>query len=82
VLEKDATPCEECQPNKSLPIIFPEKYRYWAQVSEEPKPVLDALYKYDLNGARYLTNVAERLLQEAGQNDEKIDAIYRVEMIP
>lgn len=81
-LEKDAIPCEECEPNRSLPIVFPEKYRYWAQVSEDPRPVLDALYKYDQGGARYLTNVAERLLREAAENDENIDSIYRIEMIP
>ena len=81
-LEKDAIPCEECDPTRDLPVIFPEKYRYWAQVSEDPKPVLDALYKYDQNGARYLTNVAQRLLEEAADNDEKIDSIYRIEMIP
>jgi hypothetical protein len=82
VLSKDALPCEVCNPMRSLPVIFPEKYRYWAQVSEDPKPVLDALYKYDPNGARYLTNVAQRLLERAAENDERIDEIYRVEMIP
>ncbi len=82
VLEKDAIPCEECEPNRLLPVVFPEKYRHWAQVSEEPKPVLDALYKYDPNGARYLTHVAERLLRNAAENDEKINSIYRIEMIP
>lgn len=82
ILEKDSLPCEICNPVHSLPIIFPEKYRYWAQVSEDTKPVLDALYKYDQGGARYLTNVAQRLLERAAQNDEKIDAVYRVEMIP
>jgi len=56
--------------------------RNWAQVSEDPTPVLDALYKYDQGGARYLTNVAQRLLEKAALNDEKIDSIYRVEMIP
>jgi hypothetical protein len=81
-LERDALPCEECRPNKNVPLVFPEKYRYWAQVSEDPKPVLDALYKYDQNGARYLTNVAQRLLEEAAENDERIDSIYRIEMIP
>jgi hypothetical protein len=44
--------------------------------------VLDALYKYDQGGARYLTNVAQRLLEQAAEQDEKIDTIYRVEMIP
>lgn len=81
-LKDDALPCDECNPVKSLPIIFPEKDRTWAQVSEDPEPVLDALYKYDQGGARYLTNVAQRLLEEAANHDEKIDAIYRIEMIP
>jgi hypothetical protein len=81
-LKEDAVPCEECYPNRSLPIIFPEKDRTWAQVSDDPTPVLDALYKYDQGGARYLTNVAQRLLEQAAEQDEKIDTIYRVEMIP
>jgi hypothetical protein len=81
-LKEDAVPCEECYPNRSLPIVFPEKDRTWAQVSDDPTPVLDALYKYDQGGARYLTNVAQRLLEQAAEQDEKIDTIYRVEMIP
>lgn len=81
-LEKDAIPCEECYPNRSLPIIFPERYRYWAQVSDNPQPVLDALYKYNESGARYLTYVARELLEVAAKNDENIDAIYRIETIP
>lgn len=81
-LKEDAVPCEECYPNRNLPIIFPEKDRTWAQVSDDPAPVLDALYKYDQGGARYLTNVAQRLLEQAAKQDEKIDSIYRVEMIP
>lgn len=82
VLEKDALSCEICNPTRDLPVVFPEKYRCWAQVSDDAKPVLDALYKYDQGGARYLTNVAQRLLEKAANNDENIDAIYRVEMIP
>lgn len=81
-LNDDAVPCDICDPIRELPIVFPEKYRYWAQVSEDPKPVLNALYKYDPNGARYLTNVAQRLLEQAAKNDKKIDSIYRIEMIP
>jgi len=60
----------------------PESYRYWAQVSEDPKAVLEALYKYDVGGARYLTNVAQRLLEVAAKQDSGIDSIYRVEIIP
>lgn len=81
-LVKTAIPCQDCSPNRSLPIVFPEKYRYWAQVSDNPKPILDALYKYNENGARYLTYVAQKLLEIAAENDENIDYVYRVETIP
>ncbi len=81
ILEQ-AIPCEECYPTQEAELVFPEKNRYWAQVSEEPTAVLDALYKYDDGGARYLTNVAQRLLEEASKSDEKIASIYKVEIIP
>lgn len=81
-LKGEALPCEECEPSYDMPIVFPEKDRTWAQVSEEAEPVLEALYKYDQNGARYLTHVAQRLLEQASDRDEQIDRIYRVEMIP
>jgi len=81
-LTEDAIPCEECNPSKSAVMVFPEKYRYWAQVSEEPEAVLDALYKQDVSGARYLTKVAQRLLEDAAEVDVKIDEIYRIEVIP
>lgn len=81
-LQEDSTPCDECKPSKELPVIFPEKYRNWAQVSEDPEAVLEALYKYDNGGARYLTNVAQRLLEEASENDPGIESVYRIEMIP
>lgn len=75
-------PCEDCDPDSSLDLVFPEKNRYWAQVSEEASAVLDALYKYDDGGARYLTNVAQRLLEEASDIDRNIAGVYRVEIIP
>ncbi len=52
------------------------------QVSEDPNAVLEALYKYDQGGARYLTKVAERLLQDAAELDKGIESIYKVELIP
>lgn len=82
VLQKNSLPCEDCQPSEEAELVFPEKYRYWAQVSEEPSAVLDALYKYDSGGARYLTNVAQRLLEEAAKNDAAVANIYRYEIIP
>lgn len=81
-ISEQAVPCEECYPTQEAELVFPEKNRYWAQVSEEPTAVLDALYKYDDGGARYLTNVAQRLLEEASKSDEKIASIYKVEIIP
>lgn len=82
LLEKSSIPCEECRPTEEADLVFPEKHRYWAQVSEEPDAVLDALYKYDQGGARYLTNVAQRLLEEASEIDKDIESVYRIELIP
>jgi hypothetical protein len=81
-LENDATPCEECNPDESTGLIFPEKYRHWAQVSEKPEAVLDALYKFDDNGAKYLTSVAQRLMEEAAKLDSDIANVYNYEIIP
>jgi len=81
-LLRRAVACEECQPDDSLDLVFPEKYRYWAQVSDQPNAVLDALYKYDDNGAYYLTSVAQRLLQQAAKVDSDIAEVYNVEIIP
>jgi hypothetical protein len=81
-IDNDAIPCESCSPTLEVDLLFPEKHRHWAQVSEEAGAVLDALYKYDENGTRYLTNVAQRLLEEAAKNDAKIAETYHVEIIP
>lgn len=81
-LDDNAIPCESCAPTYDVPMVFPEKYRYWAQVSDGPQAVLDALYKYDEGGARYLTAVAKRVLEEAADNDDSIDSVYRFERIP
>lgn len=80
-LELNSIPCERCSPDDSIDLIFPEKNRYWAQVSEQPSAVLDALYKYDDNGARYLTNVAQRLLEDSAKKDKNIADVYRFEII-
>jgi hypothetical protein len=62
--------------------VFPEKYRYWAQVSDRPEAVVEALHKYDDNGARYLTGVAQRLLKDASKVDSEIARVYNVEIVP
>ncbi len=81
-IEEESLPCEQCNPTFELDLVFPEKPRYWAQVSDEPDAVLEALYKYDQGGARYLTKVAERLLEEASVKDKGIEKMYRIELIP
>jgi len=81
-LSEDAVPCEDCAPDTTHPVIYPEEYRHWTLVAEEPDAVLDALYKEDpVNGSRYLTRVAERLLQLAAAQDADIDMVYRFETI-
>ena len=81
-LENNSLPCEECDPSEEVDLVFPEKHRYWAQVSDEADAVLDALYKYDQGGARYLTNVAQRLLEDASKKDSLVDSVYKIEVIP
>lgn len=81
-LSADAVPCSECHPTRGAPMVFPEKNRTWAQVSDDAEAVLEALFKYDDGGARYLTKVAQRLLETASEHDNNIDRIYHVELIP
>ncbi len=80
-LSQEAVPCEDCKPDGSEPLVYPELFRYWTLVSDEPEAILDALYKEDQNGARYLTRVAERLLQTAAAQDADIDMVYRFEWV-
>lgn len=78
----ELSPCDQCNPSFAAGMIFPEKNRHWAQVSDDPNAVLEALYKYDNGGARYLTNVAQRLLEEAANVDKGIESVYKIELIP
>lgn len=80
-LRDKATPCPECRPTLYAPLVFPEKDRNWAMVTEDAEAILDALYKYDDNNSRYLTKVAERLLESASELDPELDRVYRVEII-
>jgi hypothetical protein len=81
-LRDDVVPCDDCRPSFAAEVVFPEKNRYWAQVSEDPNAVLEALYKYDNGGARYLTHVAQRLLEDASNLDKGIETVYKIELIP
>lgn len=81
-LEPYAVPCYDCDPDESIELVFPEKYRYWAQVFEKPEAVLEALYKYDTHRTKYLTSVAQRLLEQASKLDSDIANVYNYEIIP
>src|SRR4051812_10436591 len=63
-LRPESVPCDVCHPDRAqLEMVSPEMPRYWAQVSDTADAVVESLYKYDEQGARYLTGVAERLLE-------------------
>ena len=77
LLPQAAVPCEECQPDTSLDLVFPEKYRHWAQITDDPDDVVQALYKYDEKSSiYYLTSVAQRLLEKAARVDIGIASVY------
>jgi hypothetical protein len=81
-LREGSVPCDICNAHRAVgESVSPEMPRYWAQVSDTADAVVDSLYKYDEQGARYLTGVAERLLEEASEVDPEIENAYRVETI-
>ena len=80
-LNEDHLPCMECEPEDDLDEIAIEKPRYFALVSESPEAILEALYKKDHKGARYLTHVAQRLVESACAADARLEKAYRVEYI-
>ena len=76
-------PCYECAPDPEDPqdVILIEKPRYYGLVSDSPDAILEALHKRDSNGARYMTNVTERLIEDACKYDKRLENAYRVEKI-
>lgn len=74
--------CPECRPRLAeLVEVCPEAARHWAMVSETAEGVLEALYRFDHSGVRYLTDVAENLLEDAADVDPAIGSVYRTETI-
>lgn len=83
-LPEDALACELCIPDEDRLTddeVYPERPRFFAQVSDSPHAVVEALMKYDGNGTRYLTRVAERLLEQAAQVDDEVRDAFLVEKI-
>lgn len=77
-LSSRAIACEQCGPEHSDPIVFMEQDRNWVLTTENPEAVIESLYKEDDTGTRYLTKVAERLLEQAVEYDAELDAAYRI----
>ena len=82
-LPPNRQPCRVCRPHEDRgdSAVCVEVPRYWAQTSASAAGVVDALYQRDESGARYLTGVAKRLLEEAAEADHGISESYDVEII-
>lgn len=77
-----AVGCDECMPAQSgEDYVCVETPRHWAQVSDSAAGVLEALYKYDEDGTRYLTVVARKLIERASRIDKGISKAYSVEHV-
>lgn len=55
-----------------------EDNRSWAAVCDNADGVLAALYRENNQGMRYLTRMAQDVLDQAAANDEQIDQVYGV----
>lgn len=82
-IDESYQPCETCAPHpvSVLDAVCAEQPRYWAQLSDTAEGVVASLMKFDPNGARYLTNVARRLLVDASVKDKSIHDEFMVELI-
>ena len=71
VLQDRHVPCEICDPDDEDDIVL-EKPRYFALVSEFPAAILEALHKKAHDGARYMTYVTQRLIEDAALHDKRL----------
>lgn len=79
-LQDRHVPCEICDPDEDDDIVL-EKPRYFALVSEYPAAILEALHKKAGDGARYMTYVTQRLIEDAALHDKRLAKAYSVEYI-
>lgn len=76
-------PCDICKPELSdFPFVSFEREKYWARVFSTPEDVIRGLMKKDVrSGNMYMTSVARRLLEDAGQYDDDIFNSVNIEVI-
>lgn len=82
-LPDEAIPCDRCRPHlvTNFPAVCLERQRFWGQVCDSADAVVASLERLDASGARYMTNVSQRLVEAASELDHDIDQAYRVEVI-
>lgn len=82
-VETDDIPCMLCRPDETnFPFVSFEREKHWARVYKEPEEVIEGLMKVDTKtGSRYMTAVARRLLDDAGQVDDLIYEAVNIEVI-
>jgi hypothetical protein len=76
-------PCEVCLPHLSdFPFVSFERKKEWARVYSAPEGVIEGLMKTDpKSNNRFMTAVARRLLEDAGQVDDALYEAVNVEVI-
>lgn len=62
-------------------VILVETDRHSVVVSESARGIVASMYGKDGNGTKFLTNVAERLMQAAARKDTDIRAAWAVETL-
>lgn len=82
-------PCPKCNPpdyytDEPIPAdakARPEQPRTMGTICDTPQAVLNHLYGRSETGAKYLSHVSRRLLQEASEADPAIADVYLIERI-
>lgn len=82
-VDNDDVPCMLCRPDTSdFPFVSFEREKHWARVYKTPEDVIEGLMKVDIkSGNKYMTAVARRLLEDAGQVDDDIYESVNIEII-
>lgn len=70
-----------CVPEEyDFTVLLVEEDRYWATITSDPENVVEALYRRK-GSARHLTRAALDLLEQIGDSDPELEAVWRVERV-
>lgn len=73
--EPKSIPCPVCQPSLSENVVH-EINREWAQVSDDPRAVIERLRLKDTDGVYYIPSTSMTVLLEAADKDEGIKQAF------